>query len=70
MERRMLEIHKKTFFDEEGKPREVLIPWEEYQEIEEALGLDLSVEETTDLRKARQDRESGDLDAFVDIEDL
>lgn len=66
----MLEIHKKTFFDEEGKPREVLIPWEEYREIEEALGLDLSAQEIADLRKAREDRENGNLDAYVDLADL
>ena len=66
----MLEIHKKTFFDEDGKPREVLIPWEEYQAIEEALGLDLSARETEELRRARQDRETGKPDAYVDLEDL
>lgn len=66
----MLEIHKKTFFDEDGKPREVLIPWEEYREIEEALGLDLSAQEIADLRKAREDRENGNLDAYVDLADL
>lgn len=66
----MLEIHKKTFFDEDGNPREVLIPWEEYRAIEEALGLDLSPEEAEDLRQARRDRESGDPDAYVDLENL
>lgn len=66
----MLEIHKKTFFDEKGNPREVLIPWEEFREIEEALGLDLSAEEVADLRQARADRESSGTDAYVDLEDL
>jgi PHD/YefM family antitoxin component YafN of YafNO toxin-antitoxin module len=66
----VLEIHKKTFFDEDGNPREFLIPWEEYRAIEEALGLDLSPEEADGLRQARQDRESGDSDAYVDLEDL
>lgn len=66
----MLEIHKKTFFDEDGRPREVLIPWEEYREIEEALGLDLSAQELADLRTAREDHEQGKLDAWVDLEDV
>lgn len=65
-----MEIHKKTFFDEEGKPREVLIPWEEYQEIKEILGLDLGTDAVADLRAARKDRENGNLDAYVDLEDL
>lgn len=66
----MLEIHKKTFFDAQGNPREVLIPWEEFREIEEALGLDLSAEEVDDLRQARTDRETAEADAYVDLEDL
>ncbi len=66
----MVEIHKKTFFDEEGKPREVLIPWEEYREIEEILGLDLETDAVADLRAAQKDRQSGNLDAYVDLEDL
>lgn len=66
----MLEIHKKTFFDEEGKPREVLIPWEEFREIEEVLGLDLGADAVADLREARKDRESGNTEAYVDFEDL
>lgn len=66
----MLEIHKKTFFDEEGKPREVLIPWEEFREIEEVLGLDLGADAVADLREARKDRESGNTAAYVDFADL
>jgi hypothetical protein len=37
----MITIHKKIVLDEKGNPSEVIIPWEDFIEIEEALGLDL-----------------------------
>lgn len=66
----MIEIHKKVFVDDEGNPREVLIPWEEYREIEETLGLDLGPKAVDDLEQARRDRESGKLEEYVDLDDL
>ena len=66
----MIEIHKKVFVDDEGNPREVLIPWEEYREIEETLGLDLGPQAVDDLEQARRDRESGKLEEYVDLDDL
>ena len=47
----MLTIHKKVVIDDQGNPLEVIIPWEEYQEIAELLGLDLSDEAVEDLKQ-------------------
>ena len=66
----MIQIHKKLVIDEQGNPREVIIPWEEFQEIAEILGLDLDEKAIADLRQARRDREKGNDEAFIDLEDL
>jgi PHD/YefM family antitoxin component YafN of YafNO toxin-antitoxin module len=66
----MIEIHKKIVVDEHGQPQEVLIPWNEFQEIEEALGLDLGSEAINDLEQAQSDRAAGRMDAYIDLEDL
>ena len=31
----MITLHKKIVVDEQGKPMEVIIPWDEYKELEE-----------------------------------
>ena len=66
----MMQIHKKLVIDEQGNPQEVIIPWNEFQEIAELLGLDLDDGAIEDLRQARQDREKGNEEAFVDLEAL
>ena len=63
-------IHPKIFVDEKGTPKEVLISWEEYQDLVETLGLDLDDESQKDLVEAKKDLEAGNLDAFVDIDEL
>ncbi len=65
-----IRIHRKLVVDERGLPTEVIIPWQEYREIEELLGLDLDAAACDDLKKARQDREAGKEDAFVDLESI
>jgi hypothetical protein len=50
--------------DENGAPLEVIIPWAQYCEMSEALGLDLDEEALTDLREARTDLLNGDKTAF------
>ena len=64
-----MQIHKKLVIDEQGNPQEVIIPWSEFQEIAEILGLDLDDEAIKDLRQARQDRKKG-TEAFIDLEAL
>lgn len=66
----MISIHRKLVVDEHGRPQEVIIPWEEYQEIEELLGLDLNEKAIEALQEARKDRESGNTEAYVDLDAL
>lgn len=66
----MMNIHKKIVVDEQGNPQEVIIPWNEFQEIAEILGLDLDSDALEDLRQAREDRESGKRDAYVDLDSI
>ena len=64
----MRRIPRKLVVDEHGNPVEVIISWEEFQEIEEVLGLDLDDAAIDDLRQARRDREAHNADAFLDLE--
>jgi len=66
----MISIHKKIVVDDLGNPQEVIIPWNEFQEIAEILGLDLDSEAIEDLTQARADRESGRMHAYVDLDDI
>lgn len=66
----MMNIHKKIVVDEQGDPQEVIIPWDEFQEIAEILGLDLDSEALEDLRQAREDRETGNHEAYIDLDNL
>jgi PHD/YefM family antitoxin component YafN of YafNO toxin-antitoxin module len=63
----MFAIQKKIVVDEQGRPQEVLISWEHYQQISEMLGLDLDEEAVTDLRQGQQDRRMKNRDAYVDL---
>jgi hypothetical protein len=66
----MMSIHKKIVVGEQGNPQEVIIPWNEVQEIAEILGLDLDSEALEDLRLAREDRETGNHEAYIDLDSL
>jgi PHD/YefM family antitoxin component YafN of YafNO toxin-antitoxin module len=66
----MTTIHKKIVVDEKGDPQEVIIPWKEFLQIEEALGLDLDDKAAAELREADGDMRSGNLDAFVPLDQL
>ncbi|MEE8189993.1 MAG: hypothetical protein V3T79_00190 [Candidatus Scalindua sediminis] len=64
----MIEIHKKIVVDENGNQMEVIIPWNEYNEMEELLGLDLDKSAIEDLKQAQKDRTSKKKDAYLDID--
>jgi len=64
----VLEIQKKIVVDEQGRPQEVIISWEQYQQISEILGLDLDEEAIDDLRQAQHDRAAKNSDAYVDLD--
>ena len=66
----MINIHKKIVTDEKGNPSDVIIPWDEFQEIEELLGLDLDAESARYLREARNDRETSQMSASIDLYDI
>ncbi|MFC1857663.1 hypothetical protein ACFL9U_06485 [Thermodesulfobacteriota bacterium] len=66
----MMHINKRYIVDENGNPREVVIPLEDYRKIEELLGLDLDNETVKQLREARKDRESGNKDAYIELESI
>ncbi len=66
----MIEIHEKLVVDKQGNPREVIIPWDEFQEIVEILGLDLDDKAIEDLHLAKKDREQGNKDAYIDLDEL
>ncbi len=66
----MLTIHKKLVVDEDGTPQEVIVPFEEYRQIEELLGLDLEPQAIADLEEAAKDRESNAPGAYVDLDSI
>jgi PHD/YefM family antitoxin component YafN of YafNO toxin-antitoxin module len=55
----MQAIRKKIVVDDRGNPREVIISWAQFQEMSEALGLDLDAKAKLDLRAALRDLKSG-----------
>ncbi len=66
----MIAIQKKIVRDEQGQPKEVIIPWEQFCELSEALGLDLDEEAMANLREARHDWETGNRAAFTPLSEL
>jgi PHD/YefM family antitoxin component YafN of YafNO toxin-antitoxin module len=56
--------------DENGAPKEVIIPFETFKWIEETLGLDLDQKTVSQLAEARRDRERGTPEAYVDLDSI
>jgi hypothetical protein len=65
-----MNIMKKYIVDEHGTPKEVIIPVDDFRKIEGLLGWDLDDESIRELREARKDRESGNKDAYIDLESI
>lgn len=63
-------FHIKFIVSPQGQPTEVVLPWPEYLDILEYLGMDLDEEAQACLREARHDRESGNFEAYVDLDSL
>lgn len=57
-----MEIHKKVVVDDAGIPQEVIIPWAEFQQIQEILGLDEEIELSSEW-EAELGRRIADIDA-------
>jgi PHD/YefM family antitoxin component YafN of YafNO toxin-antitoxin module len=66
----MMRINKRYIVDENGNPKEVVILLEDYKKIEALLGLDLDKETVEQLREARKDRESGNKNAYVELDSI
>jgi hypothetical protein len=66
----MIEIHKKIVTDENGNPSDVIIPWDEYKQIEEILGIDLDEESKRDLRLAHKGREENGISDYIALDDI
>lgn len=66
----MIAIQKKIVVDERGKPREVIIPWGQFCELCEALGLDLDKQAQADLRATRRDWNRRNATAFKPLSAL
>ena len=65
-----MNISKKYIVDEHGNTKEVVILLEDFRKIEELLGLDLDEEAVKQLHEARKDRESGNKDAYVELDSI
>jgi PHD/YefM family antitoxin component YafN of YafNO toxin-antitoxin module len=65
-----MSIDKKFILDGNGKPKEVIIPIEDFIKMEEMLGWDLDEEAVQQLREAKEDRERGKKEAYVDLDSI
>lgn len=63
-------LERNFIFNKAGQPQGVIIPWDDYLEIAETLGWDLSQSEAVELREAMHDSSSSNREAFIAIEDL
>ena len=66
----MIAIRKKIVVDGRGRPQEVIIPWAQFREMSEALGLDLDEKAKGDLRATRRDLKKRNAAAFKPLSAL
>lgn len=66
----MTTIQKKIVIDEHGEPQEVIIPWAQFCELSEALGLDLDAAAQAELREAIEDSRARRREAFTSLDEL
>ena len=65
-----MDINKKYVVDEQGNPKEVIIPIEHFRKMEELLGWDLDDETVQQLREAKRDREKGNKKAYTKLDSI
>ncbi len=63
-------ITRKIVLNEQGQPSEVIIPYDQYIDIIEAFGMDLSAQSQEDLRVAMDDSIRGRREAFVTADEV
>jgi hypothetical protein len=66
----MIAIQKKIVVDERGRPKEVIISWNKFCEMCEALGIDLDKEARLDLHTTRRDWNRRNMAAFKPLSAL
>ncbi len=66
----VMALEKRIVVDTEGRPVEVVIPYEKFVEFIETYGLDLSDEEKEGILEAKADIEKGNWDAFSTAEEV
>jgi hypothetical protein len=66
----MITIHKKVVLDEHGNPTEVIIPYKEFLELEELLGLDLEEEVKEHLHQAKNERILSRKKSYINLDEL
>ncbi len=66
----MINIHKKIVLDEYGNPTEVIIPYKEFLELEELLGLDLEEEVKEHLHQAKNDRMLNKANLYIELDEI
>ena len=59
----------KTVVDDHGKPKEAIIPWEQFLEIQEMLGLPTS-DEIAAIRSTEEDRKNGNTDNYTPLSEV
>ena len=64
----MINFQKKIVVDEMGHPKEIIIPYEQFLELEEILGIDLEDEVKEHLKTAKFDRESDREDSYINLD--
>jgi len=63
-------ITRQLVIGEDGRPSAVQIPYDQFVEIADALGLDLSEQEEGELREALADSRAGRREAFVSLDEV
>lgn len=66
----MLQIQKEYIVDEAGNPSKVIISLADFRLLEEMLGFDLEEEAVEALQTARRDRENGNTESYLSLDDL
>ena len=63
----------RIFYDKDGKPSEVLVPFAKFEEMKDIIErnlLDFDAEEIRDLEEALEDSRKGNREAFIPLSEL
>ncbi len=63
-------ITHKRVIDEAENPKEAIIPWSQFVELQGVLGLDFTEDERAELLSAKADLEDGNWDTFIGSDEI